>query len=144
MSHFKMAVVIIHGMGSQFTGTPLPSSAVTFSRELHKRVGRFVGPDLNRVAWREIVWAHVLQPRQNRYLRKIKRRTGYDDVREFVVHNLSDAASYRKTQDGSDKTYEALAAYTRELKSLEDNGQDRAGVHNLLQMAASTVDYQFA
>ena len=44
----------------------------------------------------------------------------------------------------SDKTYAALAAYTRELKSLEDSDPDNAGVHNLLQMAASTVDYQFA
>ncbi len=129
MSHFKMAVVIIHGMGSQFTGTPLPSSAVTFSRDLHKQVGRFVGPDLNRVAWREIVWAHVLQPRQNRYLRKIKRRTGYDDVREFVVHNLSDAASYRKTQDGSDKTYEAIhAEIDRVMEDVRTQVGDRAPV----------------
>ena len=44
----------------------------------------------------------------------------------------------------SDKTRVALTAYTRELKSMEDSGQGTAGVHNLLQMAASTVDYQFA
>ncbi|TMV08828.1 hypothetical protein FGK63_06820 [Ruegeria sediminis] len=110
MSNFKMAVVVIHGMGSQFSGVEQPSSALTFSRELHKRVERFVGADMGEVAWREVVWAHVLQGRQKEYLRKIKRRTGYDDVREFVVRNLSDAASYRQTPDGTDKTYEAIHA----------------------------------
>ncbi len=110
MSNFKMAVVVIHGMGSQFSGTPQPSSALTFSRNLYRRVSNFVGQRMNKVAWREVVWAHVLQPRQKKYLRKIKRRTGYDDVRGFVVRNLSDAASYRKTPDGSDVTYESIHA----------------------------------
>ena len=110
MSNYKMAVVVIHGMGSQFTGQKKPSSEVTFSRDLHRRVSRELGAQMNDVAWREIVWAHVLQDRQNEYLRKIKRRTGYDDVRNFVVHNLSDAASYRKTADGNDAIYEDIHA----------------------------------
>ncbi|KUJ85817.1 hypothetical protein AVO45_02225 [Ruegeria marisrubri] len=110
MSNFKMAVVVIHGMGSQFSGAQQPSSVLTFSKELRKRVARFVGSDMGEVAWREIVWAHVLQGRQGEYLRRIKRRTGYDDVRSFVVRNLSDAASYRQTPDGTDQTYEDIHA----------------------------------
>ena len=39
-----------------------------------------------------------------------------------------------------DETYQSLTDYARELKELEDS----AGVHNLIQMTASTVDYQFA
>jgi hypothetical protein len=38
------------------------------------------------------------------------------------------------------ETYQSLTDYAQELKELEDS----AGVHNLIQMTASTVDYQFA
>ena len=41
----------------------------------------------------------------------------------------------------SESTYASLVAYAGELSDEED---DSVGVHNLLQMTASTVDYQFA
>ncbi len=45
----------------------------------------------------------------------------------------------------SEKTYDALVSYTEELKGMQaDSGPETTGVHNLLQMIASTVDYQFA
>ena len=44
----------------------------------------------------------------------------------------------------SEQTYGSLVAYARELGSIEDNDEENSvGVHNLLQMTASTVDYQF-
>ena len=43
----------------------------------------------------------------------------------------------------SDQTYESLIDYARDLGELGGE-DDSAGVHNLLQMTASTVDYQFA
>ena len=45
----------------------------------------------------------------------------------------------------SEQTYDSLVAYAKELSSLENGDEeDSVGVHNLLQMTASTVDYQFA
>ena len=41
----------------------------------------------------------------------------------------------------SESTYASLVAYAEELSDEDD---DSVGVHNLLQMTASTVDYQFA
>ena len=41
----------------------------------------------------------------------------------------------------SESTYASLVSYAEELSDEED---DSVGVHNLLQMTASTVDYQFA
>ena len=42
-------------------------------------------------------------------------------------------------------TYESLISYTKELQELKDSDDSGAvGVHNILQMLASTVDYQFA
>ena len=43
----------------------------------------------------------------------------------------------------SEQTYAALVDYARELRDIKDEGAS-VGVHNLLQMTASTVDYQFA
>ena len=43
----------------------------------------------------------------------------------------------------SEQTYASLAAYARELREIKAD-EDGAGVHNLLQMTASSVDYQFA
>ena len=45
----------------------------------------------------------------------------------------------------NETTYESLVSYTKELKEMkEGSNPDAAGVHNILQMLASTVDYQFA
>ena len=45
----------------------------------------------------------------------------------------------------SDTTYKSLVAYTKELQNVEgEEDSDAVGVHNVLQMLASTVDYQFA
>ena len=41
----------------------------------------------------------------------------------------------------SDATYESLIEYASELNGMTD--ERGVGVHNLLQMTASTVDYQF-
>ena len=43
----------------------------------------------------------------------------------------------------SQQTYASLVDYARELRDIKDEGAS-VGVHNLLQMTASTVDYQFA
>ena len=45
----------------------------------------------------------------------------------------------------SESTHDSLVSYTRELSELRNEGAaDSVGVHNVLQMLASTVDYQFA
>lgn len=43
----------------------------------------------------------------------------------------------------SEQTYSSLVDYAGELRDIKDEN-DEVGVHNLLQMTASTVDYQFA
>lgn len=45
----------------------------------------------------------------------------------------------------SESWVDSLVSYTRELSELRnESGADSVGVHNVLQMLASTVDYQFA
>ena len=45
----------------------------------------------------------------------------------------------------SKDTYDSLVDYTSQLNEIKQGkGADEVGLHNLLQMIASTVDYQFA
>ncbi|WP_319547083.1 hypothetical protein [Ruegeria conchae] len=109
MPSHKMAVIAIHGMGSQYRPQGQPASTTpTFSKGLKRRVANRIGADMSHVIWHEVVWAQILQGRQKDYLRKINRSLGYDKLREFVVCNLSDAASYRPTPDDGDKIYDAI------------------------------------
>lgn len=105
-----VGVIVIHGMGSQGRTKPDDSAVPTYSKTMHKRVARELGVKMDRVAWREVFFAHILQDRQEAFLRAIKRRTDFDKLRGFVMCNLSDAASYRKTNDPNDTTYEMIHA----------------------------------
>ncbi len=110
MSGKKLAVLVVHGMGSQGLKVQPSSNTPTFSKQLHKRVRKLVGAgnfDEN-VAWREVVWADVMQERQKNYLSRIKRKTRSDGIRAFMLCNISDAASYQKTGDEKDNTYEHI------------------------------------
>ena len=45
----------------------------------------------------------------------------------------------------SEATYDSMISYTKELKDLKSKDDaEEVGIHNILQMLASTVDYQFA
>lgn len=101
MSH-HVAVAVIHGIGSQKPGYSAPLES-----RLRKELGAAASA---RTAVEEVYWADILSPRQDAYLRAIKRKTRYDDLRSFMVRNLSDAVAYRKTTDTTDSTYERIHA----------------------------------
>ena len=106
----ELAVAVIHGIGSQGAKRPQNSDEPTFSKELQKRVYSKLGNvKSSKIAWREIFWADILQSRQDTYLRKIKRKTRFDELREFVLCNLSDASAYRfNPNDANDDTYSLI------------------------------------
>ena len=72
----------------------------------------------------------------------VERAGSLDDDPAHLVDRCLDLLGGMKV---SPQTYESLVAYARELSAIK-NGEDgdSVGVHNLLQMTASTVDYQFA
>ena len=132
----KIGALVIHGMGSQGRRKPADSAVPSYSKKMQKRVAQELGTDFERVAWREVFWSHVLQERQEAYLKSIKRRTDFDDLRKFVMCNLSDAASYRKTGDQADNTYELIhrevAQTLAELRAdLGDGGPILIVAHSL-------------
>ena len=68
----------------------------------------------------------------------ISRAGSLDDDPSKIVDRCLDLMGGLKV---SETTYNSLVSYTKELKAVTD---DTVGVHNILQMLVSTVDYQFA
>jgi hypothetical protein len=106
MSSNKIAVAVIHGMGSQGKDRQ-GTNDISFSAGLYTRLKEYLGGDFfDHVAWREVFWADILQTRQEEYIKYLGDKGGrWMDARRFVMHNLGDAASYRKTEDPRDQTY---------------------------------------
>lgn len=72
----------------------------------------------------------------------ISRAGSLDDAPSEIINRCMDLMGGVKV---SEATYSSLISYTEDLKALRDSGDSEdTGVHNLLQMLAATVDYQFA
>ena len=68
----------------------------------------------------------------------VSRAGSLDDDPSKIVDRCLDLMGGLKV---SETTYQSLVAYTKELQGAADSA---VGVHNILQMLVSTVDYQFA
>lgn len=96
----RIAVAVIHGMGSQGDKPQEPDS-ISFSAGLYTALRGYLRPEEwnDRVVYREIFWADVLQKRQAAYLERITADGArWPGVRDFVMHRLTDAAAYRRTK----------------------------------------------
>ena len=109
----KLAVAVIHGMGSQEQGFSKP-----MVEELKDRVSR-QGKNAADVAWGEIYWANVLQPRQRKYLEdaNAKNDLDYTGLRKFVISAVGDAAAYRKVDSLDNTTYRIIHRRVRKVIS---------------------------
>ncbi len=99
----KLAVVVIHGMGTQKR-----SFADAAIRELDTRIAAN-GANPDHVAWIPIFWGDILGPREQQYLEdaKASAKLDYMPLRRFVVSSLGDAAAYQYTEGPSD-TYAVI------------------------------------
>ena len=97
----RVGALVIHGMGFQKKG---------FSSGLFQAVSKHLAARGARVAWQEIHWADVLEPRENElwnWMLKAKEPDGsalplaWRTVREFMVHNFGDAIAYHRDQSKS-------------------------------------------
>ena len=71
----------------------------------------------------------------------VERVGSLDDDPSRIVDRCLDILGGITVSEG---TYASLVEYASELNSLGGEEEEAVGVHNLLQMTASTVDYQFA
>ena len=91
MAPIKLAVIAIHGMGSQEPG---------FSNGMFAELKRLLGADQTSVFWDEIYWANIIEARQQQYLRDARAAAELDQnrIRNFVVSALGDAVAYQRVR----------------------------------------------
>jgi len=123
----KLAVAVIHGMGSQGLNRPQRPDEIAFSGDLRKRIRAEMGRAVfdRDVAWREIFWADVLQKPEKEFLTRCGSTISRGWIRNFVIHNLGDAAGYRYVRGDDNHTAYAdiharVRTVVRELEALVD------------------------
>jgi len=115
----KLAVVVIHGMGSQSS-----DFAEDMIEELNERVTD-LGKDPDSIAWKPIYWANIVEPRQQEYLRDAKRvgDLDYISLRKFMLSAFGDASAYQKVPGSGNNTYNKIhKRIQNNIKSLYEHG----------------------
>ena len=118
----KVAVLVIHGIGAQEKG---------FADGLVERVNARVArrADATQVVWQSVLWADVLQPRQEKFLRDLRRAEGNDidfiKLREFVISNIADAAAYQNIRGRKTSAYAEI--HSRVKASLRELYREKLG-----------------
>lgn len=100
----KLAVLVIHGMGTQ-----TPGFADSLVVELNSRLEDH-GKDSAEIAFATVFWADITQPAQEAYLGRARKDHDLDfmSVRRFVVGALGDAAAYQRIDDSNNSVYTAI------------------------------------
>ena len=117
----KVAVLIIHGMGSQnkyFAGHTI--------EEINKRVKGY-GKSPTDIAWKPVYWANLIEPRQKKFLDTIVAHKNNDidfiKLRRFVVSALGDAVAYQNIRGKKSSSYTEINNEVKAcVKDLYDNG----------------------
>jgi hypothetical protein len=102
----NVAVLIIHGMGSQeedFAGPTI--------EEINDRISD-KGKDPAKIAWQPVFWADLVEPRQRKFMRDIIRHKDNEidfvKLRRFVISALGDASAYQNIRGKKTSTYQLI------------------------------------
>lgn len=89
---YDVGILILHGMGSQ--GSDFADEMIG---ELDSRITG-LGHDKNRVCWKPVHWAYVIQPREDQLWRDLSRNNDLDAVkiRKFLISAFGDAIAYQR------------------------------------------------
>ncbi|MBB34763.1 MAG: hypothetical protein CME88_03895 [Hirschia sp.] len=133
MSRKKIAIAVVHGIGTYDYDLEGDSSALAFSSKLRQRIersfpvrGRYPRQSHFRdeIAWREVRYAHIFQDVQSDFLTAVEPAVKKSTARALVVQNIGDAAAYRPDRGddpGEPRTYERVhKCMAATLKSLEE------------------------
>lgn len=113
----KVAVLIIHGMGSQHKDFA-KSTKTIINKHVEKK-----GKNSADIAWKPVFWADIIEPRQRKFVDDIVAHKGnnidFIKLRRFVVSALGDAAAYQNVKGIKSSTYSDV------------NNRVRAGIREL-------------
>jgi hypothetical protein len=116
----KVAVLVIHGMGSQ--GKDFADDSI---EEITRRVAD-KGKNPDDIAWKSVYWADVIEPRQKKFMQDIISHKDNDidfvKLRKFVVSAIGDAAAYQSVRGSKTSTYTKVHERIKScIKELYDN-----------------------
>ena len=102
----RLAILVIHGMGSQ-----QPDFADPMVREIDRRV-EDLGKNPDAIAWEPVYWQDILEPRQLAYLGRARKQSNMDFVRlrQFILTALGDAVAYQLTSRSPSAPYQLIHA----------------------------------
>ena len=92
----KIAVAVIHGVGSQ--GCDFAESLIDPVKDrFHKLIGAKACNSDEQLVVEPVYWAPVLETEEKELLRRVKREAdlGYGDLRQFMVSFAADAIAYQ-------------------------------------------------
>lgn len=102
----QVAVLIIHGMGSQKS-----DFAEATMDEINRRISS-KGKDPAKVNWKPVFWADVIEPRQTKFMQDIVKHKDNDidfiKLRRFVITAMGDAAAYQSIRGKKSSTYSEI------------------------------------
>jgi hypothetical protein len=108
MAGMKLAVAIIHGIGTQ-PDLRDDEGQHAFAQNLIAGLRHRLGTDANQVAFQTLYWASVLDKRQLAFLNKLRNQpVRWRWLRRIVTLFLGDASGYRQVSQAYDTTYEEV------------------------------------
>lgn len=116
----KVAVLIIHGMGSQNKYFAYPTIV-----EINNRVKKY-GKNPNDIVWKPVYWANIIEPRQKKFMDTIVNHKDNNidliKLRRFVVSALGDATAYQNIKGKKSSTYTEINKHVKAcIKDLYDS-----------------------
>ena len=116
----KVAVVVIHGMGSQDKDFANRTKAIIDNR-IEKK-----GKNSADIAWKSIFWSDLIEPRQRKFMDDVvahkDNNIDFIKLRRFVVSALGDAAAYQNIKGKKSSTYTDVNNRVRaSIKELYNN-----------------------
>lgn len=101
---YDLGVLIVHGMGSQ--GSDFADGMI---EELDQRIAD-LGIDQNRVRWKPVHWAYVVQPKEDQLWRDLSRnnKLDYVGIRKFVISAFGDAIAYQRVPGNRKDVYNEI------------------------------------
>jgi len=143
----KLGVAVIHGIGRHEKHQPEKTSAQrSFSAPLYEALALRLGDNLlrERVAWREVFWAEILQDRQDALEVEMAKTLSVGKLRKLVLSVLGDAANYSYAPDQASTYQQVHARMAQVLAQLDadtDGGPLLIVAHSLGGHIASNYIY---
>jgi hypothetical protein len=118
LSH-KIALLVIHGIGSQ-----KPGYSDGFRKEMTKRLVKTHGLPESDFTWGEVFWADILTAREEKFFRDMDDQNPVDWLwlRKFLLTTFADAAAYSRVPGDPSSTYFQIHARIKQTLAALDTG----------------------